>query len=215
MKTIAVVGYKGRMGSVIFETLSKDFKVIGVDRNTSLNDAYMADLVVDFSVAENSVMVAQWCEQNKKPLIIGVTGFSNEQLSKIRQCSKNIPIMMAGNFSLGIFLMKKMLAQIFDYKFDNINLFEAHHKNKLDRPSGTAVEIANFVKDNFKQNIEIASVRGGEEIGTHKINFYFGSEVLSVEHKAFSRIAFAEGVVVAVNFMLKSKANRLYKFEEI
>lgn len=215
MNRIAVIGYKGRMGSIVFEQLKDSYDLIGIDKNDNLDLAINADLVIDFSSGENSLKTAEWCAENKIPLIIGATGQNKNELNLIKTLSNQIPILKAGNFSLGIAKIKQILSCFNSFKFENIYICEKHHKNKKDCPSGTAIELKNFISEKFNTNVEILALRGGEEIGMHEINLYFDSELITISHQAFSRKAFVRGVMLAVNYMLEQTHAKMYCFEEI
>ena len=215
MKRIAIVGYQGKMGSVVFEQLKNKYELIGIGKNDLIKIASESDLIIDFSNGTNSTKTALWCAENKIPLIIGATGQTAEELKLIKDASTKIPIMKAGNFSLGIAIVCKLLKFLKEFDFDNICIFEKHHKNKKDYPSGTAIELKNLINKNFDISASISGFRGGEEIGTHEINLYFGSELLTLSHQAFSRSAFAKGVEMAVNYILNNVDVKQYSFEEI
>lgn len=215
MKKIAIVGSYGKMGQLLIESLSKEYQIVGIDKNDEMQLAKDSDLVIDFSTGENSAKTAIWCEKNQKSLIIGATGQTNEENDIILHASKNIPLMKAGNFSIGISAIKQMLKNIPSIKIDNIAIFEKHHKNKKDTPSGTAIELEGCVSELFNKNPQVVAIRGGEEIGLHEISLYFGSEVITISHQAFSRKAFVDGVVIAAKFMLEKTQNGFYTFENL
>ena len=102
-----------------------------------------------------------------------------------------------------------------DIEMSSICVFEKHHKNKVDEPSGTAIELASVVFENFGVNPQVLSERGGKEVGTHNIDFYFGDELISISHKAFSRDAFASGVLKAVEFLIGYYGVGMICFEEV
>ncbi len=216
MKRIAVVGYKGKMGGAVFNQLKvKGFDVVGIDKEDSLEVLTNIDLVIDFGGAESSAISAKWCAKNGVAIIIGSTGQSDEQNEIIANASKNVAVLKAGNFSVGICMMKKMIGVLKDAKLSSICVFEKHHAQKVDCPSGTATELEKVIYENFGVKPQMLSERGGKEIGTHVIDFYFGDEVISVSHKAFSREAFVFGVVKAVEFMLKQNKAKMYCFEDV
>lgn len=215
MKKIAVIGYKGKMGSCVFEKISHSYQVVGIDVNDSIAIAKHADIVVDFSTGANSAKTAIWCAKQKIPLIIGATGQNNKENKVIIECAKKIPILKAGNFSIGIAILKKMLLHLKLCNIDSVSILEKHHKLKRDKPSGTALELETYLKKFYNIEIDINAVRGGREIGMHEISIYFGDEVLSLRHQAFSRNAFVEGVMLAIKFMLNIKDSGLYNFEDI
>ncbi len=210
---IAVVGYKGKMGSIVFEILKKRYNVIGIGRN----DVFCSDanLVIDFASAESSVDSAKWCAEKKVPLIIGSTGQSESQMNEIIELSKFVPILKAGNFSIGVNNLKKSLKKLITKDAQDITIFEKHHKNKKDAPSGTAKEIAGFIMQNFNIKPNVIFERGGKEIGEHIVSVYYENEVVSIKHKVFSREAFADGVLKAVLIIKNIKNSGLYSLEDI
>ena len=215
MKKIAIVGVFGKMGQILEEKLSQKYEIRGIDAQDDLFDAIDCDLVIDFSNGKNSKDTAVWCKKFEKPLIIGATGQTKREINIIKNCSKNIPILKAGNFSMGIQMLKKMLMQIDKSQIESISIIEKHHKNKIDRPSGTALELQTFCEENLKKIAEICDMRGGEEIGTHEVNIYLKNEVLRITHQAFSRDAFARGVEMAAEFMIQHKEKGLFSFDDV
>ena len=214
-KLIAVVGANGKMGSIIVEKLSKKYEVIKIDKNDNINLANYSDLVVDFSTGKNSASTAKFCSHNKIPLIIGATGQTGDELEEIKKHSKFIPIMIESNFSIGIQKIKNVIKALADESLESVTIYEKHHCQKKDKPSGTAISLDNYIKDNCSVTPQILSQRGGKEIGTHEIFFYYENEVVTISHQAFSRDAFADGVVLATDFMLQKIEPKLYKFCDI
>lgn len=210
---IALVGYKGKMGSVVFEALAKNYSVIGIGRNDEICEN--VQLVIDFASAESSAKYAEWCKQRKIPLIIGSTGQNTKQMESILSASKATPIFMAGNFSVGANNLKSALKNLITQDAQDVIIFEKHHKTKKDAPSGTAKEIAKFITHNFNIEPNIVFERGGKEIGTHLVDIYYENELVTIEHKAFSRQAFADGVMKAVKFMQKVTKSGFYSMEDI
>ena len=215
-KRIIVVGFKGKMGSLIFERLKRlGFDVVGVDLEDDINLVSYADLVVDFASAKSSVESALWCKNHRTSLIVGATGQTDEELKIIESASQKVAVCKAGNFSVGVAKMKQMLKLFEETRVDDCVVFEKHHKNKIDSPSGTAKELKLILENVTHKDVQVLCERGGKEIGTHVVDFYFGDELLSVKHQAFSRDAFVDGVIVAVQFMLKNKEIGMFDFENI
>lgn len=213
-RKIAVVGGQGKMGSAVCRALAKDYEVEVIGRQDKLTGNI--SLVVDFGTAESSASSAVWCKKNKVPLIIGSTGQTDTQMKIIKDCSNVVPVLKAENFSFGLVLFKNALKSIICESVEDLIIFEKHHREKKDSPSGTAINLKKYIEKMYDKNIQMLSLRGGKEIGTHTVDCYFENEMLSITHKAFSRDAFADGVVVAVNWMLKTtRQNRLYSFDEI
>lgn len=216
MEKILVAGYQGKMGSVVFETLkSAGFDVVGKGHGDDFDHIGKVKLVIEFGGAECSACCAKWCKENRVPLVIGSTGHSAEQVGLINDAAKETVVVMAGNFSLGIWCTKQMIKMLKTVGVTEACIFEKHHKNKKDSPSGTALELANVVKNELKINPQLFSLRGGKEIGTHEISFYFEDECIEISHKAFSRTAFAKGVVLVAKNINKLESNGIYSFEDM
>lgn len=213
---IIVVGHKGKMGSVVFESLtSAGYDVFGIDKNDNFENIKDANLIIDFSNAEQSAKTAEWCAENKVNLIIGATGQTNQHLQQIKSASGKTAILKAGNFSIGIAKLKNCLKYIFDGSENQVVVFEKHHKNKLDKPSGTALELVENIKKTTSAPVDVLCERLGSEVGEHTVKVCYKNEVISLSHKAYSRVAFADGVLLAVSFMLKISGVGLYEFESV
>ena len=212
-KKIILVGAGGKMGSLIHKSLKDDFEIIPIEKQDNIWN-FESDLVIDFGSAQSSEESAKFCFQNKVPLIVGATGQTQKQIDLILKVGEVAPVMKASNFSLGVLFVKNMLAQISKHA-DDICLFEKHHKHKKDSPSGTAIELKTLIENNTSKSVSVLAQRGGDEVGSHTIDFYFSGEVVSLSHQAFSREAFVQGVKKAVYFLLEQKMPRVYEFGEI
>lgn len=223
MKNIAVVGANGKMGTLLCEKLKSDYSVTKITKYNPLDKINISkinfDLVIDFASADSSEKSAKFCEKHKIPLIIASTGQTEKQLINIKKVSNFIPLIIEPNLSIGINIIKNMLNNLtYQIKsIDNydINIHEKHHKEKKDCPSGTALLLKNYIQKISNQEISVTSERGGKEIGTHTVNFYFNSELISITHQAFSRDAFIDGAIICIDFLLKQKNPKLYSFSEI
>ncbi len=213
-KKILVVGVKGKMGSAVCEVLKNDYEIIEAKRNENWAD-FKVDFIIDFGSAESSVLSALAASKMRVPLIIGSTGQSKEQLKQIDRLCVGLPYMVCSNFSVGVVLLKCAIDNILKVKIDDIAIFEKHHRAKKDAPSGTALSLEKFIEERQNTKIQMLSLRGGKEIGSHKISFYFGSELLELSHTAFSREVFAYGVKIAVDFMFQNIDNKRVEFENI
>lgn len=202
MKKVAVVGFKGKMGSLIFSALQNDFIVFGVDRENRLENLDI-DLVVDFASHESSVVSAKFCLKNNIPLIIGSTGQTDDENREIDEISKHIRVLKRANFSNGIVVLKRFIENVLMIYPDRFEIIEKHHKNKKDAPSGTAKELKEFISDRFSGEIKISSIREGEEMGEHTVIAYCGDEKLTASHNVYSRNAFVLGVVKEIKSILK------------
>lgn len=213
---IYVIGGSGKMGTTVLNLLKLNkLNAIAINKNDKLIFDKKLKLLIDFSTGKNSVQTALWCKQNNIPLIIGATGQTKEELHIINNCKNTIPIMICSNFSIGIYFVKQLLLKLKHLNIDDIIIFEKHHKQKIDSPSGTAITLKNFINNNLAKDVTILAERGGNEIGTHTIDLYFKNELITISHKAFSRESFADGVILATKFMLKNKNNGLFTFESV
>ena len=209
-KVVAVVGADGKMGKEICEKLSGVFEIVKVTEKNPIENLkdQNIDLVIDFSVPNQSVVSANFCKEKQIPLILGTTGHTQEQLEKLKLISKQTKIVMSSNFSVGIFIIKLLLEKLgtlLSNQNCNITIIEKHHKDKLDSPSGTSIMLKKKIEKKFANNkftLCTLSERGGKEIGTHKIDIYFGNELISLSHKAFSREAFSDGVFITAKSLL-------------
>lgn len=203
MKKIAIVGYKGKMGGPIFLALEKNFNVIGIGREDSLDNYSDVDLVIDSATATSSVDSAEYCLKHGIPIIIVATGQSMAQLEKIEEISKYIEVIKKPNFSCCIQILKNFIVDAIKLRPTRVEIVEVHHVNKKDSPSGTAIELKKFIESIYFGKVDVVSVRRWDEMGEHSISFYFGDETLLVKHNVFSRDVFVRGVVADVKKYLK------------
>lgn len=203
MEKIAVVGYKGKMGSAVAKELEGEFEVLKVGRENNLEDFADVDLVVDFGSHESSLESARYCEKKNIPLVIGSTGQTKEELDEIEKISNKIKIVRRANFSRGIEMMKCFIQNILKLAPSKIEIIEKHHIHKKDKPSGTALELADYIFLQSGKRAEIKSIREGEEMGEHEIIAWLGDEKLSIKHNVYSRDAFVKGVVEEIKNILK------------
>ena len=202
MKKIAVVGYKGKIGGLIYDELKKNYMVYGIDRENSLSDFSDIDLVIDFASHESSLESAYYCLKKKLPLIIGSTGqtvYENEIINKI---SREIAIVRKSNFSEGINLLKRFIEEVLLLNPRKFEVIEKHHINKKDAPSGTACDLKNYIQERFFGEVEVKSIREGLEMGEHKIIADLENEKLTIVHNVYSREAFVKGVKRVVEKLL-------------
>lgn len=190
-----------------------------------------ADCIVDFSNHTAAPALCAWAAEKKLPLVIATTGFTEAEQACIDETARIIPVFQSANMSLGVALLA-CLAKIAAKALPgaDIELVEAHHNQKLDVPSGTALLLANAVKgvlpeattlvgrhENGKRpagEIGIHSLRMGGEVGTHTLYFATGSQVITLQHEAKSRALFAEGALSAAAF-LRGKQPGLYNMDDL
>ena len=154
------------------------------------------DCVIDFSTPINSVQVVSVADSRNKPILIGTTGLEGALLERVKGHSGKIPICVAPNTSLGIFVLKKLArqtAELLGADFD-IHVSETHHSQKKDAPSGTAKLLESSLLE-VKKGVTTSSIRGGDIIGEHTVHFFGQGEKLELTHKATNRSLFARGAV--------------------
>lgn len=192
-----------------------------------------ADVVIDFSTAKAVDSLLEDCLVKKLPLVLCTTGLSEEQMSRMEEVTREIPVLMSANMSLGINVLRKMLydhaALLAEAGFD-IEIVEKHHNQKLDAPSGTAIALADaanasleragekpyeMILDRSKsrmkrphEEIGISAVRGGTIVGDHDVIFAGVDEVVTLSHRAYSRAIFAKGALAAAKFLAGKEAGR-------
>ena len=209
---------------------------IGQKTSTKLDNLLEADVFIDFTSIDTTLENIKWCQSHKKALVIGTTGFSDEQVNEIQMAGKNIPVILAPNTSVGVNLMFKLLEitskAIGDYT--DIEIFEAHHRFKKDAPSGTAVKMGQVIADTLgrdlnkvavygregimeersRETIGFATVRAGDIVGEHTAFFADLGERLEITHKASSRMTFALGAMRAA-FWLSEADNGYYDMQDV
>ncbi|MBQ9679969.1 MAG: 4-hydroxy-tetrahydrodipicolinate reductase [Ruminococcus sp.] len=191
------------------------------------------DIIIDFSNPLVLDDMLSFAVEKKIPVIICTTGFSDEQVKKIKDTAKDIPVFYSGNMSLGInvlIALSRMAARVLSNSFD-IEVIEKHHNQKLDAPSGTALMIADAISEEVKDTqyvydrhayrkkrehneIGIHSIRGGTIVGEHEVIFAGHDEVVSLKHQAQSKGVFAAGAVNAAVY-LKDKPAGLYDMSDV
>ena len=249
---LAITGCLGRMGQQLVKSSksSKNFKLVSVTENRVVNKKVSglkpqlnsesafknANIIIDFTVPKCTLEVLKIAAKLKKRVVIGTTGFSKKEESLIKKYSKKIPILKAGNMSLGINLLmylteiaSKSLANSFLSK-----VFEIHHKHKKDHPSGTALMLAKGIaigkkKDFYKlvgkkylnkksfpysKKINFNSIRKGEIVGNHKVLFSSGKETITLNHEAFDRALYSEGAFTAAKWLMSKKPG-LYSMRNV
>ena len=175
-------------------------------------------VLIDFSEAKFSLKAVEYSKNLHIPLVLGTTGYEDEDLNMIREASQSIPLLKASNTSLGIAFLKKIIdltSDSFSY-FDNLEILETHHQDKKDSPSGTALDLANFLSERIKgkDSIPIKSQRTGDTAGEHKIILSKEAERIELTHKALDRSIYAKGALVGAKW-LNSKPNGLYSMSDI
>jgi len=249
---LTITGCMGRMGQQLIKTIKKDknfklhslteFKTInkkfnGIKTQLNTKDAFKnTDVIIDFTVPKCTFEVLKVASKLKKRVVIGTTGFTKKEENLIKSFSKKIPILKAGNMSLGINLLM-YLTEITSKSLDNkylAKIFEVHHRHKKDYPSGTALMLGKGIavgknksfyniignkylnKKNFPfgSKINFNSIRKGEVIGEHEVLFSSGKEIIKLNHKAFDRALYSEGALSAASWLMKQKPG-LYSMRDL
>ena len=263
MTRIAVVGAAGRMGRMFVEAIAADNRcqlavaierpgsnLLGVDAGelagvgklgvVLTNSLAVAvdnfDVVINFTNPDLTMSNVELCRQHSKGIVIGTTGLSDDQKKTMAEAAKEIPVVFASNMSVGVNLVFRLLetaAKILDQDAD-IEIIEAHHRNKVDAPSGTALSMGEIVADatgrdlkkcavygregvtgvRDRETIGFATVRAGDVIGDHTVLFACEGERVEITHKASSRVIYARGALRAVRFLADKKAG-LFDMQDV
>lgn len=237
MIKVLINGINGRMGQEVLKeiNLQSELEVaVGVDKecNNTLVPVYndiglikeQVDVIIDFSVPEATLNILEYAKRSSIPIVIATTGFNDEQLNKIKDYSKHIPIFLSGNMSYEINIMMDIVSKLAKKLIDSdIEIIETHHRNKIDSPSGTALMLANSINNALDNKMEyiydrhsvkqkrgdreigISSIRGGTEVGKHTVMFFGDNESFEITHTVTSRSIFAKGAVKAALYLIKQK----------
>ena len=249
---LAITGCLGRMGQQLIKSskVAKNFKLIAITENRIINKKILglkpqlnselafkkANIIIDFTVPKCTLEVLKIAAKLKKRVVIGTTGFTRKEENLIKKYSKRIPILKAGNMSLGINLLM-YLTEIAAKSLGNnflSKVFEVHHKHKKDYPSGTALMLGKGIavgknKDFYKiagkkylnknsfpysKKINFNSIRKGEIVGNHKVYFSSGKETITLDHEAFDRALYSEGAFTAAKWLMGKKPG-LYSMRDV
>ena len=240
MTRIAINGSKGKMGQALFEAINSTSQSefgAGFDKGDNLIDSISNfEVLIDFSRPEASLSALSVCKSSSKAMVIGTTGFADSELELIEQASKEIPIVFAPNMSVGVNLTLKILetsAKVIGPD-SSIEIIEAHHRYKVDSPSGTALKMGEVVANALGRNLSecavygregieeprdmntigFSSIRGGDVVGEHTVAFFMDGERVEITHKASSRMIYANGAVRAANW-LSDKPSGLYSMQDV
>jgi 4-hydroxy-tetrahydrodipicolinate reductase len=247
MVNILISGANGRMGRKVLEASLKSQNVktvCGVDLKEDLSNPLLPvyssfgdvteqiDVVVDFSAPPTLDSILQFCTSKNIPAVLCATGYSDEQVQKLKKASEKIAVFRSGNMSLGvnalIDLVKKAALALGDF---DVEIIEKHHNQKVDAPSGTALMLADAVKEVQPQKyytygregicgkrdaneIGIHAVRGGGIVGEHEVIFASGFETITLKHQATDRSVFADGAIKAAEYLANKKVG-LYNMSDV
>ena len=237
MLRVIISGYSGSMGKVLTKCANEDseLEIVCGSSKDDLDVPFktyhkmseveeLADVIIDFSHHSTIEDTLSYAIKTKTPIVIATTGFNDEELTKIKKASNIVPIFHSSNMSLGVNVLIKLVKEAAKSLngFD-IEIIEKHHNKKLDAPSGTAVMIANGVKEvlpdseyiygrhgrsdkRSSNEIGIHAIRGGTIVGEHTTIFAGHDEVVEIKHSAQSKDIFAKGAIAAAKFLVKQEA---------
>lgn len=249
MTKVIMHGCNGKMGQTISSLIAADEEieiVAGIDAYDNGQNAYpvftdirkcdvAADALIDFSTAAAVDAMLDYCADKKLPCVLCTTGLSEAQLAKVQEISKITAVLKSANMSLGINMLLKLLkeaAAILAPAGFDIEIVEKHHNQKLDAPSGTALALADSMKEELGGNYEyvydrstkrekrspkeigISAVRGGTIVGDHDVIFAGADEVITFSHRAYSKAVFGKGAIQAAKF-LAGKPAGMYDMSDV
>ena len=242
MVEVILHGCNGRMGQMLSGLIAEDeeMKVVaGIEPSGEAKNDYpvyksfdelkeTADVIIDFSTASAIDSLLDYCEKTHTPLVLCSTGLSEAQLDRVERLAKVSAVLVSANMSLGINVLLKLLKSVTKTLYENgfdIEIVEKHHNQKLDAPSGTALALADVMKDELddisynldrskvrkkreRNEIGISAVRGGTIVGEHEVIFAGTDEVIEIKHTAYSRAIFAKGAMSAAKFLSGKSAGK-------
>ena len=249
---LAITGCMGRMGQQLIKSSksNNNFKLVSLTENIKINKKFngikpepnteiafeKTDIIIDFTIPKCTIEVLKIASKLKKRVVIGTTGFTQKEDKIIKKYSKRIPILKAGNMSLGVNLLMYLTEIASKSLGDNYlsKIFEIHHKHKKDYPSGTALMLGKGIADGknkdlfdlmgkkflnkknfpYGKKINFNSIRKGEIIGEHEVKFSSGKEIITLNHEAFDRTLYSDGALTAAKWLMKKKPG-LYSMRDL
>ena len=249
---LSITGCMGRMGQQLIKSCKNDKnfkltslteskiinkKIAGIKPGLNNTDSFKnTNVIIDFTVPKCTLEILEIASKLKKKIVIGTTGFSNKDENLIKKFSKKIPILKAGNMSLGVNLLM-YLTEIASKSLGNnflSKVYEVHHKHKIDYPSGTALMLGKGIASGknkdfysligkkylnkkffpYSKKINFNSIRKGETIGEHEVRFSSGKEIIKLNHESFDRALYSEGALAAAAWIMSKKAG-LYSMRDL
>ena len=249
---LSITGCMGRMGQQLIKSSknNRNFKLISLTESkiinkkiagiklgiNNINSFKNTNVIIDFTVPKCTLQILKIASKLKKKVVIGTTGFSKSDENLIKKFSKKIPILKAGNMSLGVNLLV-YLTEIASKSLGNnflSKVYEVHHKHKIDYPSGTALMLGKGIASGknkdfysligkkylnkksfpYSKKINFNSIRKGEIIGEHEVRFSSGKEIIKLNHKSFDRALYSEGALAAAAWIMSKKAG-LYSMRDL
>ena len=249
---LAITGCMGRMGQQLIKSSksNNNFKLVSLTENIKINKKFngikpepnteiafeKTDIIIDFTIPKCTIEVLKIASKLSKRVVIGTTGFTQKEDKIIKKYSKKIPILKAGNMSLGVNLLMYLTEIASKSLGDNYlsKIFEIHHKHKKDYPSGTALMLGKGIADGknkdlynlmgkkflnkknfpYGKKINFNSIRKGEIIGEHEVKFSSGKEIITLNHEAFDRTLYSDGALTAAKWLMKKKPG-LYSMRDL
>jgi len=249
---LAITGCMGRMGQQLIKSSksNNNFKLVSLTENIKITKKFngikpepnneiafeKTDIIIDFTIPKCTIEVLKIASKLNKRVVIGTTGFTQKEDKIIKKYSKKIPILKAGNMSLGVNLLMYLTEIAAKSLGDNYlsKIFEIHHKHKKDYPSGTALMLGKGIADGknkdlynligkkflnkknfpYGKKINFNSIRKGEIIGEHDVKFSSGKETISLNHEAFDRTLYSDGALTAAKWLMKKKPG-LYSMRDL
>ena len=240
---LAITGCMGRMGQQLIKSSksNNNFRLVTLTENRIINKKFngikpepnneiafeKTDIIIDFTIPKCTIEVLKIASKLNKRVVIGTTGFTQKEDKIIKKYSKKIPILKAGNMSLGVNLLMYLTEIASKSLNDNYlsKIFEVHHKHKKDYPSGTALMLGKGIADGknkdlfnlmgkkflnkknfpYGKKINFNSIRKGEIIGEHEVKFSSGKEIITLNHEAFDRTLYSDGALTAAKWLMKKK----------
>tara|TARA_B100000676_G_C17983907_1_gene790698 strand:- start:632 stop:1405 length:774 start_codon:yes stop_codon:yes gene_type:complete len=249
---LTIIGCEGRMGKQLIRSakINKNFKLVSLTESRKINRRISGikpelntshafkrtNVIIDFTVPKCTLEVLKFAVKHKKRVVIGTTGFTKKQEKIIKNYSKKIPILKAGNMSLGVNLLMyltEIASKSLGKKFLS-KVYEVHHKHKKDYPSGTALMLGKGIavgkNKNFNnligkkylnkktfpygKRINFNSIRKGEVVGEHEVRFSSGKEIVTLNHESFDRALYSEGALAAAKWIM-SRRPGLYSMRNL
>ena len=249
---LSISGCMGRMGQQLIKSSkkNKNFKLISLTENRIINKKILGikpstnnieafkrtNVIIDFTVPKCTIEILKIASKLKKRVVVGTTGFSKKDEVLIKKFAKKIPILKAGNMSLGVNLLM-YLTEIASRSLSAdflTKIYEVHHKHKIDYPSGTALMLGKGIADGknknlsnlmgkkylnkksfpFSKKINFNSIRKSEVIGEHEVKFSNGKEIITLNHESFDRALYSEGALTAAAWLMSKKAG-LYSMRDL
>jgi 4-hydroxy-tetrahydrodipicolinate reductase len=249
---LAITGCMGRMGQQLIKSSksNNNFRLVTLTENRIINKKFngikpeanteiafeKTDIIIDFTVPKCTIEVLKIASKLKKRVVIGTTGFTQKEDKIVKNYSKKIPILKAGNMSLGVNLLMYLTEIAAKSLNDNYlsKIFEVHHKHKKDYPSGTALMLGKGIADGknkdlfnlmgkkflnkkkfpYGKKINFNSIRKGEIIGEHDVKFSSGKEIITLNHEAFDRTLYSDGALAAAKWLIQKRPG-LYSMRDL